>query len=248
MAWLKMIMRINLKADLDLQILQFADHSHLAVLARHLTHDEFGKIRLSQSLLAQPRYVNASENLQPVSDLIGAELQHYGGNTIVNTFRRSGVPYREILFDVCGSLWLKIDKKKTAIEIEDDVLDLLQLLLWEAMPQTRRSAFVAASDLPNEVPPAFSAYITDMVMKDLSLALTLGAWLKDCTSQLVWNYFLAPLKIPYLSGTVTQTAARLFSSGVMPWPLAITGPALTITTPAVVLIAFLRRNMNTDIY
>lgn len=241
-------MLIRFKADPDLQILQFADHHQLAVLARHLTHDEFGKKRFSQSLLTQPQYVAALADLRPVSNLIGAELQHYGGDSIANKFRRSGVPYKEILLDVCASLWLKIDRKKSAVEVEDVLLDLLQDLLWEAMPHTRKSEFFATLALPNEAPPAFRAHIADLTAKDLSLALALGTWLKECTSQLVWNYFLAPLKLGPLPVPLRQAAAQLLAQGTRPWPLALTGPALTITTPAVFLIAFLRRTMNTDIY
>ncbi|AGR77180.1 hypothetical protein A7H1H_0876 [Aliarcobacter butzleri 7h1h] len=52
---------------------------------------------------------------------IASELQHFGGNTIVNVIRKKGVVYAEILDDVCKALGFKI-KNKLSIEEKEELL------------------------------------------------------------------------------------------------------------------------------
>ncbi|NOL51822.1 DUF3944 domain-containing protein [Pelistega suis] len=59
---------------------------------------------------------------------IAAEIQKFGGNSIVNAVRGTGVTYREILCDVCNQLGVKYSQSVTVSEIEHSLLSSLNLV------------------------------------------------------------------------------------------------------------------------
>ncbi|HED1572153.1 TPA: DUF3944 domain-containing protein [Morganella morganii] len=86
--------------DKDLELLRYADNEMLSILVKYLTIDKDGTTRFTETLTGDKQFKAAQGNYQQVWQLIAGELQHFGGDTLVNLFRRSGVKYREILIDV----------------------------------------------------------------------------------------------------------------------------------------------------
>jgi len=103
-----LIFAVSLQAayreDPDLEFLRYCDNDDLDVLHKYLTQDEDGYERLTEWLTYNERYKKYYPDHQKYWDLIAEELQLYGGNTVMNLARGKGIPYREILMDVCDKM------------------------------------------------------------------------------------------------------------------------------------------------
>jgi uncharacterized protein YaaW (UPF0174 family) len=237
-------MSLKYQDDPDLQLLHFADNDVLAVLARHLTHDSDGGVRHGQSLLVETRFKAAGPDLTKVWDLVAAELQHYGADSIVSFFRSHGVPYREILLDVCGKLWFKLDAKQSTVQIETELYNFLEQMLWIASPENHLAAVEQLCDVPEQ----FSTEILRRVKADLALALRLGNWLSEQIPNLLSLQFKIGIEGGSLPVPLVELAGHVLSRTKL-HPLAeISGPAYRVTIPAVFFIIFLRRILHTDTY
>ena len=238
-------MALKLRDDPDLQVLHFADDQALAHLVRHLTRSETGQARAAQSLLSEPRFKKAGQEYSKVWDLIGAELQHYGGDTLVNLVRRKGVTYREILRDVCKSMWLHVDETKSTAQIEEDLLASLHQVLWMETMQKHGKTI----SFPVEVPSEFSGDIEQLVRDDLSAALGLGKRMQSYISVLRIAVLFGELKRQSLTTLVNGQTAKLVSDALYGSALLdVSGPDFEVTTPAIFFIAYLRRSLNQDFY
>lgn len=76
---------------------------------------------LTQELTKREMYKEFyPEHIIYLEDIV-SELQHFGGNTVVNVIRKKGVLYAEILDDVCNALGFKI-KNKLSLEEKEELL------------------------------------------------------------------------------------------------------------------------------
>ena len=116
------------REDTDLAFLQYVDYRDLALLANYLITDSEGREQwtgqLKQTLSDRIREYGTEEEVYKNSWMaIAAELQLYGGDTVVNLFRQKGVPYKEILQDVANKIGADFHKKSATTEqIEEKVL------------------------------------------------------------------------------------------------------------------------------
>ncbi len=116
------------REDSDLAFLQFADHNDLAILAHYLIKDSEGKEQwtgqLKRTICERIHQYDSEEQAFKNSWMaIAAELQLYGGDTVVNIFRRKGVVYKEIAQDVASRVGVDFHKDTATIEqIEEKVL------------------------------------------------------------------------------------------------------------------------------
>ncbi|WP_392344719.1 DUF3944 domain-containing protein [Pseudoalteromonas prydzensis] len=99
------------REDKDLAFLQYADAEMLEVLVKHLMFDKDGEKRNTESLSGDKAFIDAKGDYRKAWQSVAAELQHYGGDTLVNLVRRTGVTYREILVDVCKRIKAKVSPK-----------------------------------------------------------------------------------------------------------------------------------------
>lgn len=89
--------------DPDLDFLADLDDGELELLFRLLAYDSKGSPRISQGITRSREFKQHGEHYSRYWRLLGEELQRFGGNTLVNVFRRGrGVLYHEILVDVCA--------------------------------------------------------------------------------------------------------------------------------------------------
>lgn len=105
------------RKDQDLEVLQYADNEQLEILVKYLTEED-GVLHLNEMLTNNDEFKRAkkSGSLKEAWRQIAAELQSYGGHTIVNLFRNKGVLYREIVLDLCNRN--KIEAKDKDITID----------------------------------------------------------------------------------------------------------------------------------
>lgn len=206
-------MEIKFREDPDLNVLQHASNADLQTLVKYLTRDKTGAIRKSQQLLDQPRFKAAGDKLNQVWDLIAAELQLYGGNTVTNLFRRTGVTYREILLDVCDSQSIKIKPSESIFDLESQLIERLIGKLWEKLSPEQRKEF-------------FETIASNIANKDQSLA-----------DRIIQAININPIIL------YTTAAFIAGPSGWAILLQSIAGPAYEVTTPSVVHIAYIRRTL-----
>lgn len=234
--------------DPDLMFLSGCDNADLKVLADILVYDKDDKPRYSEGLSKLRMYKNYyPNNLSKICAEIIHELQLYGGDTIVNSVRGHGVPYREILKDVC-------DKKKVS---------------YSPKTSTERIEMYF-------VQKVFEESIDDLDGEDLKdLAVELGVdVLKSDNKDALKNAVLLAGMSPHLIGKIIAACTKAlvprigvaFGGALLGKALLrvvpvinvislaflaaqLTGPAYRVTMPAVMWIIYLRRkveNMKTE--
>ena len=92
--------------DSNLTFLQYCTNDDLRSLCDILTHNQKGKIRLSEQLTSSNSYMRCyPDYMRKMWTEIAAELQKFGGNTFANLFRGGiGTSYDSILRDVCKKM------------------------------------------------------------------------------------------------------------------------------------------------
>ena len=120
------------RTDPDLEFLQTLKSEELNDLVYCLTHDKDGALRYTESLTNNPKHKKYYPDHHQYWQDIAGELQTFGGNTIVNLFRRHGVLYREILWDVCGKLKVEINYERPKYE-RPNIGDSLRLNIGDSL-------------------------------------------------------------------------------------------------------------------
>ncbi|MDF2153498.1 DUF3944 domain-containing protein [Vibrio sp. CAU 1672] len=233
------------KQDKNLEFLRYADNNMLGVLVNYLTTDKDGKARYTQSLTGNSKFKSANGDYQKIWELIAGELQHYGGDTIVNFFRRSGVEYREILVDVCKKLSIKTNYNADVVNIEQALLAKLFKDSWENMSESQREK--VRRELKIDPSLTSSAALTAIIT-----AIRMGGFMSYQVAMIVANAVAKALLGRGLSIVTNAGLARTI--GVFAGPVgiaftvlltvpAISGPAFRVTLPAVVQVAAMRQQM-----
>lgn len=215
----------NYRKDKDLEFLAYADNAMLDILVTYLTRDTDGEVRITESLTNDKEFIAANGNYKTVWKLIAAELQHFGGDTIVNTFRRKGILYREILTDVANRFSVKYESYDDIVKIEDALIKKIFEQSLEKLNLEQRNRFLYEQGIKSSkknvensaIKYQLSVIVAEMVAKQFGLTLTRAAF------------------FPTISGIVLTI------------PM-ITGTAYRVTFPSVLQIALMRKQMlNKDI-
>ena len=113
---------LEYREDPNLAFLQHCDDADLDILVTYLTKTKKGRGRLTQTLTEEPRFKEFSPDHAKYWDLIAAELQHFGANSIATLFRGNGVLYETILIEVCSRLKVNFSKQSSVEVIEANLL------------------------------------------------------------------------------------------------------------------------------
>ncbi len=108
--------------DPDLTFLAFCNNDDLDILVQYLTKTKKGNKRFNETLTSKKSYKDNYPNHQIDWKDIAEELQTYGGNSIYNFFRQTGVSYKEILTDVCKRMKVNFNAKSSVSIIERNLL------------------------------------------------------------------------------------------------------------------------------
>lgn len=235
----------NYRQDKDLELLRYAEPEMLGVLVNYLTTDKDGSTRYTESLTGDEAFKAANGDYRQVWQQIGAELQHFGGDSLVNFFRRNGVLYNEILIDVCKKIGVKTDFSAETVDIEQAMLAKLFQDSWEKMSEIERANIRTQLKIDGNL--ASGAALTAIIA-----AIRVGGFMSYQVSLIVANAVARALLGRGLA--LAANAGLVRAIGLFAGPVgmaitalltvpALTGPAYRVTLPAVVQIAAMRQQL-----
>jgi len=181
-------------------------------------------------------------------DEIAAEIQKFGGNTILNIVRGGvGVPYREIVGNVAGRLKVAAERGAGVGEIEAQILLKVLEQSWEKMSREQRKALLEAilpetgvTDLPREFPLTLvqAAVIAGGGLAAYQLSLIVAGAISRATLQRGISFVTSAVLTRWAA--VLAGAVGLGLTAV--WALfEVMGPAYRVIIPCVLHIAMLRQ-------
>lgn len=229
----------------DLQFLEQCSSEELDDLVHILVYDTDGEKRITGSLDADPKYIRHSPDHKIYLNEIVEEFKLFGGNSFANLFRGNhGVPYKEILCDVCDKLDVKYNKNAITQKIEEDLLITLIGKAIKQMPTEKLDEFSrelgwkkSEKPTPETVTAAciaifraggFKSYQYTVIIANAIMKALFGKGLS-----LAGNALLTKIA-SILTGPVGWTITATWTS------IDIAGPAYRVTIPAVIQIIYLR--------
>lgn len=228
-----MSIEFDIKNDLALlQLLSNADHQDLDALVDVLTDADKGRVALSKSSRVAMSEAKSSKFYdEDIIKLIISELQHFGGNSLVNLARGDGVDYREVVADVAGYLGVRVTPHESVVTMEGKILAQLFMKTWQEMGPAERERHSADAR-------GFNADGT------YNFALLKALMMSNGTASLKGLFFAPPFMRLVGSGAL---AGRFLAgglagiAGIAGWvAYKATGEALRVTIPCVALIGIIR--------
>ncbi len=235
--------------DKDLEFLGEMSSADLNDLVDILTKDDKGGSRWTGELTGSDAWKAYTPDHSRYWQLIAAELQCFGANTMV-TFVRGGkgVLYREVLADVCEKSKVKdMDKTDNIMEVEDKLLNKLLADSLEKMSVSERAEFAKAIGAT----ALRGAFTAEALAATAQLAFKAGGFKSFQLTLLVANATSKALLGRGL--TLAGNAALMRTASVLTGPIGwaitgawtvavdVAGPAFRITLPAVAQVALLRK-------
>ena len=237
------------RPDPHLEFLQLCSNDDLKGLVDVMTMEN-GKLRLLETLTSDETYKKHRRNLPKCWETVAAYLQICGADTLVTTIRGHGVPYEEIVGDVAGKLGADLKDAKDIMEKEGRILAKLFEKSFKKMPEKERVAFTkeflekggnGKVDFARATPAAMTTTLQALILKGgfssyQMAVIAANAVLKAATGkglQFAANAALT-LWVAIFAGPIGW-----FISGLLT-VLMNSGPAYSVTIPAVVHVAYLR--------
>lgn len=221
---------IDIQGDEALvQLLLKADKGDIDLLIDYVTNT--GKFGFSMSDSVKAVLQDAKHQDIPDEEtlrLLVRELQHFGGNTFVNLFRRNGVSYSEIVDDVASHLKMKVQAAASVEEKEALIIDCVFTSSWKKMSDDERRQILRGMGI------------------SASVSLDIPVWQKAALVANGLAQTTAGKVLPLIAGL---GIGRVLGVLTGPIGLAITGlytaydisnPAFRVTLPCVVQIAWIR--------
>ena len=227
---------IDIKGDETLvALLLNADKNDIDLLIDYITPD--GKFNFSQSDRVK-KDLRDGKNSEAVDEetlrLLIRELQHFGGNTVMNLFRRNGVSYSEIVDDVASHLKIKVAKNAPVKEKESLIIDAVFASSWNKMSDDDRR------QLLRDMGISTSISLDKLSRMELPL-LQRAAMVASGLAQIATGKALpliAGLGIGRVLGVLTGPVGLALTGLYTAYD--ISNPAFRITLPCVVQIAWIR--------
>ena len=241
--------------DKDLAFLKNCSNEDLKALADLLVFDNDGKKRWNEKLSGKKSFMeNYPGSLKNAVDDIILELQCYGADTIAAAVRElfgkhPGVPYREILMDVCDKKNVRYSKEASTSRIE---FLLTQAIIEDVVRKMTDDQLLSVAE---ELGIIFAGgddreQIIDAVLQKCMLPAMYGKMTAIVSASVVPGALAGAA----LAGQVAAIAARVglprlvayaipaINALMMGWLIKdFSGPAYRITVPAVIMIINLRQ-------
>lgn len=233
--------------DPDLEFLSKCSDKELNDLVYCLTHGKDGHIRLTEELTQSELYKKYHPKHSLYWQAIAAEIQCFGANTFMTILRGGqGVPYREVLCDVCKKLKVKYNSHASTEEIEQDLILKVFEDALENMPDADRKKITSKLDIPKS-----SSSSARAITSAARLIFQQGGFKSYQISVIVANAVYKAVMGRGLSLAANSTLTKSLSVLTGPVGLAISiawamidisGSAYRVTIPAVFEIALLRQS------
>ena len=165
----------------------------------------------------------------------------------MNIFRGYGVPYREILIDVCKKMKVNFNKKSPVEVIELHLLEKILLDSLENMSIEELEKLMAEMNIPTQ------GLGRQAMVATIQIAIKRGGFASYKIAVIVANAICRFLLGRGLSLAANAALTRYLSifAGPIGWGINIVwaavdiaGPAYRVTIPSVVQIAYMRAKMN----
>jgi len=232
--------------DSDLEFLRDTKSEDLNDLVYCLTHDKDGDSRLTEELTQSDLYKAHNPNHQKYWDLVAAEIQCFGANTIVTIFRGGkGVLYKEVLMDVCDKMKVNYNKESSTEKIENNLLMKILTDALEKMSSEELKELAESVGIEN-----VSAMNAEAFVGVFQAVFRAGGFKSYQLTLIIVNAVLKALIGRGLSfaGNAALTRTMAILTGPIGWvitgvwtALDIASPAYRVTIPAVIQVAALRQ-------
>ncbi|MDA5498625.1 YaaW family protein [Yersinia aleksiciae] len=160
--------------------------------------------------------------------LLVRELQHFGGNTFVNMFRRNGVSYNEIVDDVASHLKIKAPSSSSVEEKEALIIDYVFTSSWQKMSDDERRQIMGDMGISTSVSMDMPVWQRAALVANGLAQTTAGKALP----------LIAGLGIGRILGVLTGPVGLAITGLYTAYD--ISNPAFRVTLPCVVQIAWIR--------
>lgn len=212
--------------DALVQLLLNADKGDIDLLIDYVTNTGNFGFSMSDSVKA----VLQDAKRQDIPDeetlrLLVRELQHFGGNTFVNLFRRNGVSYSEIVDDVASHLKIKASTSASVEEKEALIIDCIFTLSWQKMSDAEHSQILRDMGIS-------AAVSMDIPFRQRAALVASGLAQTTAGKALPLN---AGLGIKQVLGVLAGPIALAITTAY-----DISNSAFRVTLPSVVQIAWIR--------
>lgn len=232
------------RLDEDLEFLQYLDDKSLDLLVEVLIKNKDGKLRLTENITSNDLYKINNPQHSKYWELIGEEIQTFGGNTFVNVIRKKGVTYKEILCDVCDKMKVNYNKKSNVLTIEKNLFMKILEDSMENMTEEELKNIVKELNLKTQ------SFTKQTVMAALQVAIKQGGFksyqIAVIVANAVWKALFGKGLTLVANSTLTKTISIF--AGPIGWVITgvltaidIAGPAYRVTIPTVIQVAFLRK-------
>lgn len=223
--------------DSDLQFLYKCSNEQLQLLADFMLYGKDGKQRITEELSMtasfRKNYPNNMRELVP--DMI-KELQLFGGNTFLNKFRGHGVPYRNILEDVCKMLKVPFAKGIPTELLEEYLLRSFLVMTVDKM--TEEDVHHLSSNLTKEAFKRSIRYLevtSPLFIKLITMVVVNIATKYGLKQAAIWGAkFAGGRFFAILAGPIGWIISSIWTA------FDIAGPAYRVTIPCTITIAYLR--------
>lgn len=234
--------------DHDLEFLGKLDSVALNDLVYCLTHDKDGSPRFTETLTTEERYKQHHPDHQQYWELIAAEIQCFGANTLATLFRGGkGVEYKEILMDVCDKMKVNYNKYSSTEQIENNLLMKILTDTLDKMTVEELKEFAVVTGIQH----TDSVSVTKQALVGSIQAIFRAGGFKSYQLLLITvNAVLKALigRGLTLAGNALLVRTASILAGPIGWVLTglwavvdLGGPAYRVVIPAVILVAALRQ-------
>jgi uncharacterized protein YaaW (UPF0174 family) len=221
----------------NLNFLNECSNEQLKLLVDFIIYDSDGQKRWTEELTTRKDFmINYPNNLVKCVPHIIDELQRFGGNTFRNKIRGHGVPYREILENVCNQLKVNYNKNNDTPLLEHYLLQKILLMSIEKMSE-------------EDVQHLSKHYTKDMLKKKIGLLKAGSPLFIRLITMIIaklakkWGMQQAAKLAVDFAGSKAFTIL----AGPIGWVLSslwtvydIAGPAYRVMIPCTITIAYLR--------
>lgn len=240
-------MGLTYREDDDLAFLKRCDNQDLELLFTYLTRRSDGDERITQALLSEPLVKRMLQRSNPdyraIWNLLAAELQLYGGNTVVNLFRGNGVIYREILQDVCSRLNVDFNPEDNVFEIENAMLQHVLEESWDDLSEEDRRTILEESGLDAG---SIDGGALESLLKHMGVAGVMSFVFSRYLAQAAAIRFAGAAGVGAL-GAGAMAALVNWAGAIFVLLQMAAGPAYRVTVPCVIQIAYMRLKAVTEV-
>lgn len=234
--------------DKDLEILSIAEDDDLQVLINYLTRDKDGDLRLTEELSATSGYQNNRYSPRKYWQDIAAELQCFGGNTFANFLRGGqGVPYREVLCDVCDNLKVNYNSESSVSLIEMNLLCKILTKALDEMDDKQMKELIDSLDIKvnHLTKQAVIAALQVMILRTGFSPYKISVIVANAVARTLLGRGISVAGNAALTKAISVFAGPVGIALNALWlAIDIAGPAYRVTVPAVIQVAYIRAKYN----